>query len=560
MPLPAGSWSCYEVDQDFVTESYKKGHFDFLEGVARVNETEFFRYLLTEGQLRRLAETYPTPRKKQEVPLWIYVASQVSMKIHAGRGFAAYPHILPLGGLRDALGPGQIERKEDPDTGERRDVYAGFNEKNSYERTTPVHHDTLRKLAKDTDPERLERWFGTEVPRLYKELGAYDEEGIFVIDGSYLFVPDNERYEESSRLRFDEGGHPLSKDDYEALTPKEREQTQWRRCYRKVSLLHADRAGERFLYCGANVMPGRNAEVPRMGALVDRFVEAVGRGVLKTLLIDRGFIDGPTIGRFKVEQGIDVVVPLKKNMLDLIDARTLAEVDGAPWQVWRPPVHVLPPIPPQRPEDIQRAEEKRQKTVAEKKAELPAPVVVERVELKAVRGMRLWDSCPVPVHVVLLREFQSDGSVSEWALATTKDFEDPLEIWKLYGLRASSIEERHRQTKLFWKLTNFSSQAFSMITSHVVFTLLAYSLLQVYLLKNGREDLAPRTRERVLEELSSDDRVVAVYYQNRVAYYPQDDFTLMTLRLREGARRRAIGTVEQQVARRKEASELPMPP
>lgn len=106
-----------EVDQDFVTESYQKGHLDFLEGVARVEETECFRYLLTKGPLERLAQTYPTPRKKQEVPLWVYVASQVSVRIHAGRGFAAYPHILPLGGLREALGPGQCERKEDPETG-----------------------------------------------------------------------------------------------------------------------------------------------------------------------------------------------------------------------------------------------------------------------------------------------------------------------------------------------------------------------------------------------------------------------------------------------------------
>ena len=44
---------------------------------------------------------------------------------------------------------------------------------------------------------------------LYAELQAYDEEGIFIADGSYLFVPDNQNYEGSVRLLFDEHNHPV---------------------------------------------------------------------------------------------------------------------------------------------------------------------------------------------------------------------------------------------------------------------------------------------------------------------------------------------------------------
>jgi len=36
-------------------------------------------------------------------------------------------------------------------------------------------------------------------------------------------------------------------------------------------------------------------ELPRLGTLVDGFVASVGKGVLKTAVFDRGFIDGPTI-------------------------------------------------------------------------------------------------------------------------------------------------------------------------------------------------------------------------------------------------------------------------
>jgi hypothetical protein len=29
-----------------------------------------------------LAETYPTPRKKEEVPVWIYLSSELSLQLH----------------------------------------------------------------------------------------------------------------------------------------------------------------------------------------------------------------------------------------------------------------------------------------------------------------------------------------------------------------------------------------------------------------------------------------------------------------------------------------------
>src|SRR5207248_1409282 len=35
------------------------------------------------------------------------------------------------------------------------------------------------------------------VAALYKELGAFDSDGLFIADGTYLFVPDNPRYEGS---------------------------------------------------------------------------------------------------------------------------------------------------------------------------------------------------------------------------------------------------------------------------------------------------------------------------------------------------------------------------
>jgi len=40
----------------------------------------------------------------------------------------------------------------------------------------------------------------------------------------------------------------------------------------------------------------------------------VDRGWRKVLMVDRGLIDGPNIGRLKTDHQVDTVVPLKKNM------------------------------------------------------------------------------------------------------------------------------------------------------------------------------------------------------------------------------------------------------
>src|SRR5271157_439984 len=87
-----------------------------------------------------------------------------------------------------------------------------------------------------------------------KELGAFDADGLFIADGTYLFVPDNPRYEGSQRLLFDEHNHPVSKKQEQEMTKAQRARCRWRRCYKAVLLLHCDAAGERFVVAGVRVL------------------------------------------------------------------------------------------------------------------------------------------------------------------------------------------------------------------------------------------------------------------------------------------------------------------
>ena len=93
---------------------------------------------------------------------------------------------------------------------------------------------------------------------------------------------------------FDEHNHPVNKKQEQAMTKAQRDRCRWRRFYKAVLLLHCDAAGERFLVAGVARVAGRRIRKrPCLWPLLDTFLAAVGSGMMKVLLVDRGFINGP---------------------------------------------------------------------------------------------------------------------------------------------------------------------------------------------------------------------------------------------------------------------------
>ncbi|MBM4200393.1 MAG: hypothetical protein FJ189_03815 [Gammaproteobacteria bacterium] len=369
----------FERNDAFVIEAFRRGEFDYLEAAGEVSEANFFRAITSKKILEKLAATYPSPRKKHDVPIWVYIASDISMRFHGEHHFAAYPYVVRSGGLMEAFGPQMGQKVTHPQTGDVTLVCEGFNDKNDYDRETPCDQDYLRKTARATDAEDLQSWFNRDVVGILKQHHALDPEGIFIGDASYLFVPDNSNYEGSSRLLFDEHNHPV---DSKSLTPQERARCQWRRCYKLVSLIHTNRAGEFFLYAGLQVASGADHECPILYRLVEQFVAAHGKGVMKRLILDRGFLDGPAIGRCKKEWGIDVLIPARSNMDVFVDVVGLAEARKLSFQPWVRPRPETRPVPLHRPERVRKREQARQRTLARRKAE--AQAAAEPIDLSKV--------------------------------------------------------------------------------------------------------------------------------------------------------------------------------
>jgi hypothetical protein len=136
-----------------------------------------------------------------------------------------------------------------------------------------------------------------------------------------------------------------------------------------MSLIHTNREGEFFLYAGIEVVSGKNHECPILYKLVEQFVAAHGKGVMKRLILGRGFLDGPAIGRCKKEWGIDVLIPAKSNMDVFVDVVGLAEAGKLSFEPWVRPAPEVNPVPVYRPANVRKREEKRQRTLAQRKAE-----------------------------------------------------------------------------------------------------------------------------------------------------------------------------------------------
>jgi hypothetical protein len=530
----------FEQNKPFVLEALGDGDFDYIEAASEVFETDFFRFIKGKKILDQLSQSYPSPRKKEDVPLWFYVASNLSMRLHGVQSFNGFPLLVRSGGMLNAFGPKAGRKVSHPDTGDVTIVCEGFNKKNHYDRQTPCDQDFLRKMAKDTDAEALRRWFCDDGLRVFRNQRVFDKEGIFIGDASYLFVPDNPNYEGSVKLLFDEHNHPVSLEQYEELSDEGKIRCQRRRCYKMVTLLHTNRDLEFFIFVAVRVVPGNEHECAILYELVRKFAEGAGKGVMKRLILDRGFIDGEAISRCKKDYGIDILIPIRHNMDIYRDAMALFRLPEVDWVCCKnPPAEMREPARP-RPKAIVKREKKRQETLNMLKEAKPSPPLEEtlvKTQTAVIGQFTSWQSCTVPLSVVANREHYADGHEKIWLLIDTKEVHNPCQVREDYHLRTAT-EERYRQLKCFADLTHFTSRAFSMVVNQVVFIILSYNLLQLYLFRRARKELNKKTPPRIRQQLLPSDNHIIVYWQNYYGLFTPLEFAGTIASLGEQARKK----------------------
>jgi len=162
--------------------------------------------------------------------------------------------------------------------------------------------------------------------------------------------------------------------------------------------------------------------------------------------------------------------------------------------------------------------------------------IARKEEVASFFNITSWENLSVPLHVSIKRETDyEDGKVSYFVLAHSKRCKYPGEAFDLYEKR-TCIEERHRQLKGFWDLAKFSSPAFSLVLTQIIFKLLAYSLMQLYLVRSDMKELAKKTNFRKKERAG--ECVIILYSGSHYGVFDLDEYSFILMDLEEDCKKR----------------------
>lgn len=483
----------YQENKRQVSEEFGKGEVTYIDLSSWTFADRFIAFLLSIDFFAFAVRSYPSPRVKEDVPMWILICCALQMKLHTTSSFSRLPGILGSGAILSRLGYNVANHSG-----------GGFNMKNRHDRETPVDQDCVRKFYKDSDYQKQRRWYNREAPRFYRSHRGFDKHGIFVLDQTHLVVPDNPHYVDVARMPVDEHGQRI---DISGMNEEQKKTVRYRSCYALSELLHVFNDEPGYLVAGYQLDAGNVDELPQGEKLVKDFIDTAGPGVMRLLILDRGYIKGEFISTVKTNYKVDVMIPLKLSMDVLKDAVRLADsdLDGhTEWKVYQ-------------------------------KYELRGAAIVE--EICYVENPGIWDECTVPLHVSLMRIKSDNTVIRHWGLATTYKPSSASDAFDTYGKR-TCIEERHKQFKCTWNIAKFSSPDRSLVESHVLFTLLTYSLVQLYLIKKHLSELADKTIESLRREERLGKDAVVVYGKRNYAVFDLDEYTNIIAYLQPEARER----------------------
>jgi hypothetical protein len=204
-----------------------------------------------------------------------------------------------------------------------------------------------------------------------------------------------------------------------------------------------------FTTCG----PGQEADLTQGRHLIAEARKAWGEGVIRRLLVDRGFIDGPWISELTAA-GIDTIIGLREDMDLYEDMLGLSRLDDAQW------------VP------------------------APGPILHEEVlpqrALCHLTDLETWTSCSVPLQGLVIRDTYPDR-VQYQCLVTT---DLSLKPQRLHGYARDrwSIEESFMDLTRYWHLNRLGSCRPAVARAQVHFIFLAYSLLHLYAQEAAQQD------------------------------------------------------------------------
>jgi Transposase DDE domain len=493
----------YKKNQKNVEIRLKQGEIDYADLTSWTFPDEFLCFVLKCNLLKFIDSTYPNPRLKNEVPVWFLICCQFVMHLYQTGKYNHLQFLLNSGSLLTRFGFNVGTSK------------IGFNEKNKKTRKTVIHADTVRKFFKDANHNEIRDWYRTDLQSWFRIQHAFDHQGIFILDQTHLVVPDNENYRDAVKMPVDEHGQLYSNLCF--LTEEQKKALIYHPCYSLSTLLNVSMNCSQFHIANYELGAGNEDELVQAEKLIPYFCRKFPC-LMKLLIVDRGYIQKNFIEKIKNDYNVDVLIPLRKNMDDYKESIALAKMKNN-WQI---------------------IEEKYD----------PSGKILIKKEIASTNNLELWCDICTKMNSVVTRYTSWNPKNQTYdenyaVLISTRKYSNPKLMIMHYELRVQT-EERFRQFKHGWYISEFPSPHASLVESHVCFTLLTYSLLQLYL---RREDLKEKTHQ-MISTLRADERLgkdaVLVYASNEYGVFDLDDYTVCIAGLQDTPRQRLIKIMQAQ--------------
>ncbi len=267
------------------------------------------------------------------------------------------------------------------------------------------------------------------------------------------------------------------------------------------------------LVVAAKVVPIQKHESQFTLMLIRQAVRNVGKGLLRVLLIDRGFLDGQDLWKLKHDLSIDFVVPARQNMRVTADAQGLCRqaADGA--MIFQ--------------------QERMGKKKLVKKGKREHVRWEGQVSVVGVARLASYDQYGDEEHIkranskdfvgnelnaVVVTKWQGKGyeAGKEKVFLTSLPVAEPLEVLDLYDLRSLIENTAFRELKQGWFLKRYPKKTMAAIRGHVFLTLVAFTLANAFRTKLGQA-LAKNgvRRQRATEEAG----VVIIFTDDHYAIF-----------------------------------------
>ncbi len=212
------------------------------------------------------------------------------------------------------------------------------------------------------------------------------------------------------------------------------------------------------------------------------------------LLEDRGFIDGATLSVLKRQRQVDVIIPLKANMLATQEAIQLAEMANK----W-------PPHPSRAAQTI---------------------ALVRGVEHR-------WTECEVPLNACVIRFWNKKKKCTDHIVLITTDLQLSASwIVRHYEERPEIEQDYEQMQSGGWQLTKLSSTRYSEIVFYVLTVVLSSSLSHLFTNIQAGVRFADQTRQALaFEQLRTQRTPIIVYAGGCFAIFETLSFAPFILQL-----------------------------